>query len=335
MAFAESGTRVAYLVGDDHGGAIIVVNDVGSIVAFDEPTLATRSAAREAKALRRLMFDLATPVAQHRFRTQLGNMCRGLGAEIGPQLVQAAGASGRLALVPVGPLAGIPWHAIDVDGDPLLRHVEVLYEPSAALGVVAQGRARSDSSRCCVVSFVEDDDRPSTMEAERSAVAQQWRERGMDVDEIVGDAASVARVEQAIASSAVAHVAAHAFERHLVSESGIALADGVLSARRMLAVGAPAELLFLAACSTGRALLEEEEQFTLAAVGLAAGSATVVSTLWPVPDVAGAVVAERFYEGWLRGEPPSRALRSAQLSLLDGGEFADEFFWASYMASGA
>lgn len=45
--------------------------------------------------------------------------------------------------------------------------------------------------------------------------------------------------------------------------------------------------------------------------------------------------AVRFYDRWLRGDPPARALRFAQLSLLDGGEFADEFFRVPYAVTGS
>lgn len=211
----------------------------------------------------------------------------------------------------------------------------MLYQPTATLGLASRRRLRTHSRMCCVVSFVPADGRFWDMTAEGAAVARTWRDHGLDVEEFVGDAAAVDAVGASLAMSAVAHIAAHALERPLVSESGIVLADGVLTARRVLAVGAPAELLFLSACSTGRALLEEEEQFTFAAAGLAAGAATVISTLWPVPDVAGALVAERFYDAWLSGHTPVQALRSAQLHLLDTRDFEDPFFWAPYTVTGA
>ncbi|HSH21764.1 MAG TPA: hypothetical protein VK992_03990 [Candidatus Caenarcaniphilales bacterium] len=107
-SLAAAGVPVVYLVGDDHGGAVVVVAPDGSVTEHDAPDLATRFAGRAAKALRRLMLDLSTPVAQHRFRTQLGNLSRGLGVTVGRLLHKLAGANHRLLLVPVGSLAGIP-----------------------------------------------------------------------------------------------------------------------------------------------------------------------------------------------------------------------------------
>jgi CHAT domain-containing protein/tetratricopeptide (TPR) repeat protein len=335
-ALARTGTPLAYLIGDDHGGVVVLVEPDGTMTAHDAPELATRVAGRRARTFRRLMLDQTTVFAQQRFRTALGNLLQDLGGTVGRLLQSLTEGSGRLIIVPVGPLAGIPWHAMEIEGQPLLRSTEVTYQPTATLGLAASRRPRPPRSRWCTVSFVPDDDRRWSMTAEAAAVARQWRghARSLDIHEITGDVASIASVGSAFANSAVAHVAAHALERPLVSESGIVLADGALSARRLLATGAPSELMFLAACSTGKPLLEDEEQFTVAAAGLAAGALSVISTLWPVPDVAGPIVAARFYDAWLAGASAAAALRATQLQMLDDSEFRDPLFWAPYTVTG-
>ena len=97
-----------------------------------------------------------------------------------------------------------------------------------------------------------------------------------------------------------------------------------------------ANLVVLSACQT--ALGQEIRGEGL--VGLArgfiyAGASRVVASLWQVPDRASAVLMERFYHGMFKeGRSAADALRSAQLSMIDEGRFADPYSWAAFVLQG-
>jgi CHAT domain-containing protein len=77
-------------------------------------------------------------------------------------------------------------------------------------------------------------------------------------------------------------------------------------------------LVYLSACESGLHDIEMADEVQgLSAAVLAAGASEVVGTLWPVFDVAGVLVASRFYDRRLAGDAGVAALRSAQLWLRD------------------
>jgi CHAT domain len=79
-------------------------------------------------------------------------------------------------------------------------------------------------------------------------------------------------------------------------------------------------LAVLAACLTDVTEADYDESLTLAAAFLAAGSSGVVAARWSVPDRTTMLFMAAFH--WLlneRGDDPARALRDAQLWMLDPG----------------
>ena len=75
-------------------------------------------------------------------------------------------------------------------------------------------------------------------------------------------------------------------------------------------------------------------------VGLAgaffyAGAGRVLVSLWDVGDKATAELMDVFYGRLLQGgEPPARALRSAQRHLLRREERSDPYYWAGFVLQG-
>jgi len=95
-----------------------------------------------------------------------------------------------------------------------------------------------------------------------------------------------------------------------------------------------AGLVALSACSTGLGHVSRgDELWGFTRSFLAAGSRTLLVSLWPVEDEATARLMARFYvrlgEDGVRG-----ALRRAQLELLADPHTRDPFFWAAFNAIG-
>jgi CHAT domain-containing protein len=58
--------------------------------------------------------------------------------------------------------------------------------------------------------------------------------------------------------------------------------------------------------------------------------------LWPVDDIGATELMDNFYRSYRSGRSRARALRDAQMSLIEkGGDNADPFVWAAFTVVGA
>ena len=142
----------------------------------------------------------------------------------------------------------------------------------------------------------------------------------------------------------VLHLAVHGFADPLYPErSALVLGadpkageDGLLQVREIKKLRLNADLTTLSACDTGVGKLQGEEGVSdLAEAFLAAGSKTVVASLWSADDTFASALMERFYQRLALGEETSSALRGAKLDLLTKyGEQVSPFYWAGFVAIG-
>ncbi|MEU7904960.1 CHAT domain-containing protein [Actinoplanes sp. NPDC049118] len=135
----------------------------------------------------------------------------------------------------------------------------------------------------------------------------------MGVDPLLGPAATKDRVLNGLRRSPVAHIAAHAlFSPGSPLDSGIVLADGVLTAREILAESITLDLLVLSGCETGVAESLGGYEFAgLSQAFLQAGVRCLVASLWRVDDPATAALMTSFYGDWRAGLDLDRCLARA------------------------
>lgn len=112
--------------------------------------------------------------------------------------------------------------------------------------------------------------------------------------------------------------------------------DGLLQVREIKRLRLNAELTTLSACDSGVGKLQGEEGVSdLAEAFLAAGSKTVVASLWSADDTFASALMERFYKRLALGESTRSALREAKLDMLTKyGEQVSPFYWAGFVAIG-
>lgn len=96
-----------------------------------------------------------------------------------------------------------------------------------------------------------------------------------------------------------------------------------------------ADLVVLSACSTARGQAAGSEGL----VGLSrafqyAGARSVLASLWNVSDTSTATLMEAFYRHLRAGESKDRALRRAQLALIDNEASRAPFYWAAFQLDG-
>ena len=142
----------------------------------------------------------------------------------------------------------------------------------------------------------------------------------------------------------VLHLAVHGFaDPQYPERSALVLGadpksreDGLLQVREIKRLRLSAELTTLSACDSGVGKLQGEEGVSdLAEAFLAAGSKTVVASLWSADDTFAGGLMERFYQRLAVGESTSAALRGAKLDMLTKyGEQVSPFYWAAFVAIG-
>jgi tetratricopeptide (TPR) repeat protein len=175
---------------------------------------------------------------------------------------------------------------------------------------------------------------------------------------LLGKAATKAAVTSALRSAAIVHIAGHAtFQPSVPLDSGIVLADGVLTAREIMTESIRLDLLVLSACETGVAdSLAGNEFAGLSQAFHVAGVRSLVASLWKVSDPTTGIVMSRFYRNWRGGADLSRALREAMMPpdaepaagvqtdtanqairRIGGrtrGTMASTYYWESFVLSG-
>jgi tetratricopeptide (TPR) repeat protein len=122
---------------------------------------------------------------------------------------------------------------------------------------------------------------------------------------------------------AVIHFATHALITPTrPAESGVLLAggDGRLSLAEVEDLAAPAELVTLSGCRTaGGYVFAGEGTLGLPRSFLAAGTRSVVASLWDVEDRAAERFMSHFYRELRAGRPRDRALQAAREAMARGG----------------
>jgi len=151
--------------------------------------------------------------------------------------------------------------------------------------------------------------------------------------------ATRAAVLQRLGQAGLAHFATHAyFAPGSPLDSGIVLADGVLTAREILERGLRApEFLALSACQTGMAgSLGGDEMAGLSQALLYAGARSLLVSLWTVNDPATAHLMAGFYQGWRKqGLDKATALREAMEATRNARPaWAHTYYWGAFTLVG-
>jgi CHAT domain-containing protein len=141
---------------------------------------------------------------------------------------------------------------------------------------------------------------------------------------LTGSAANERQVTEQMASARVIHLATHGLLEYgeagqipgALAFASIEEFDGLLTSSDILDLDLRADLVVLSACDTGRGEITGDGVVGLSRSLLQAGAASVVVSLWAVPDAPTAALMTEFYERLKQGEEKSQALRQAMLSTM-------------------
>ncbi|WP_458246822.1 CHAT domain-containing protein [Streptomyces sp. MAI_2237] len=338
---------LAYLLAsdDDRGGTAVVVTRDGRAHALALPLLRSGAAPlraflpeRPAAGAGRDLGPVSRPSARTgptRLRDQLDRLGSWTWFAAVKPLLEALGMperTPRVVLVPMGALGGVPWHAAWEPAGQGRRHyavqrAEISYTASARLlcDLAARPAVRPDGPALVVGDPT--GDLPYAGEeaqavwrsfyapaAHGGSSAGSYLGRGATADDVL------AWLRSPDASGGILHLACHG----VVTEgrgrtARLSLSGGELSAEALAeTAGERLALVLLAACRSHVSGRGHNEAYTLATAFLVSGAASVIGSLWPVPDDATSVLMYLTHH-FLRRERlgPQQALRRAQLWMLD------------------
>ncbi len=250
----------------------------------------------------------------------------------------------HIVIVPDGALALTPFESMRLpDGTFLIDRADVTYLPSAQF--LREVRGSQQFPRLPKLDLIALADPPATDKfGEQIPQLPQSANEIREIADILPGRSHLFLRDRAMkrfiqsASAPVLHLATHAFvDSENPDRSRILLGDGYLYQEEVYDLDlSRVDLVTLSACDTARGKLaggEAVEAFSQAF--LAAGSKSIVTTLWRVGDRATAEFMKLFYSALSRGKTKAQALRIAKLAFLHSGtELADPKYWAAFILTG-
>ena len=235
----------------------------------------------------------------------------------------------HLIFVPHDLLHYVPFHALHDGRQYLIDSFSISYAPSATIYALCHARGGSAHGSSLVLG-VPDAQTPFILDELRSVAA---RLPGADL--YVGEEATVDVLRAKADGRRVVHIAAHGFFRpDNPMFSGIRLgASSYLTLYDLYGLKLPAEMVVLSACVTGVNVIAAGDELLGLARGLfRAGAASLLLTLWEVPDQSTAEFMKAFYDRVFTTPNRASALREAVLAIRE--QYPHPIYWAPFVLMG-
>jgi CHAT domain-containing protein/tetratricopeptide (TPR) repeat protein len=269
------------------------------------------------------------PAYYQRHRAAFLDGTRDILAQFGQKLLapfwQEFSSLNALIIIPHGPLHALPFQALRVADRYLIEHCAVSYAPSAAVLKFCWDKPAAPPSNAETLLVGVPDERAAHITDEIQALAALF---GHPIV-LLGEQAGFDQVCRSAPSAGILHLAAHGlFRPEAPLLSSIRLADRWLAVQDIYDLDLhAASLVTLSACETGLGRDAGGDDLVGLVRGfLYAGAASLIVSLWTVDDESMTQLVVGFYTHWLAGQPKARALRQAQLDLLE--KYEHPFYWA-------
>ncbi|MFD5898396.1 CHAT domain-containing protein [Streptomyces sp. NPDC060366] len=350
--------------GSASGGALRVGSD-GRVRWSALPGLvATAYLDEYLTALESLLASPGSPEAAREWQTRLHELCDWAGsAVIGPLEGQLGpwrgpGRVPRLVLVPLGPLAAVPWSAARTGGRTAGRRRRLAVDglvlstaPSARMFAATAARppVRAADSALLLLGLTGKEIGVSSsrgldrLYGSTRLLTPDGKREGDTRPETI-----LAEIGRACGEHGIVDISAHlmpdpsdSWRSHLVfgdtrpgAQTGAQTGAGVdrlsvqtIAARRFpVPPAGPGLCVSLASCINSLPRRHHDESFTMAAAFLAGGASSVLGSLWPVRLHATALLDLLFHHRLREGDAPAHALRDAQLWMLDPARSVEAAF---------
>jgi len=242
----------------------------------------------------------------------------------------------RLIVVPHGPLHYLPFQALRLDGRYVIETHPVAVAPSISIAV--QLAQRTPHVSATLTAFgnprIEDKYDLPGAETEVKQLASYFPRNTV----YMGAAATKTQFRDVASRSPLVHVAAHAeadevdplYSRILLANEGGR--QNFLEAHEILELPMQGTaLVTLSACESGLGRIAQgDEVLGFTRSFLAAGSSSLIASLWPVSDDATAVLMSTLYGELAKGRDLQKAMQAGQLAVLKDPKMSHPFFWAPF-----
>jgi CHAT domain-containing protein len=252
---------------------------------------------------------------------------------------------GHIYLVPHGFLNYLPFALLPADADGrqlMIDRYTITYLPTAATLVRKDSH---DAGRASMLALAPETTQLRYAPNEARSIAALFDDGAQLLE---GPSATESAFKARAGDYYMLHIATHGFlNKSNPLLSGLALEaddsnDGLLQVHEILAVKLDARLVTLSACQTGlgsgyfNEIPAGDEFVGLTRAFLAAGSDSVLATLWEVDDRSTVDLMETFYQRFEEGNESNyaTALADAQRSLRAGKKFNHPYYWAPFVLVG-
>jgi CHAT domain-containing protein len=233
-------------------------------------------------------------------------------------------------IVPHGILHQVPFHALYTGEQYLLDQFEISTAPSGTVFAHCQNSPPPSAAQAVLVGV--SDELIVAAEQEAAELAEILPAPKI----FLGESATRATMNENLAGASLIHMACHGlFRADNPMFSSLKLGDGWLSANEIIGHDLKHSLVVLSACESGKSkVMAGDEILGLVRAFLAAGTSSLIVSLWVVQDETTRTLMRSFYQKWLSGgcNSPSQALRSAQLEIKS--QHAHPYYWAPFIFVG-
>ena len=226
--------------------------------------------------------------------------------------------------IPYGLLHYLPLHALELNGEPLIKHYPVTYSPSASLIRFCQNKGSGKLISCASFGVV--------FENEAGDIAELFK-----VEPYIGNTATKEKVIKSCTDKDIIHFSCHGyFDDVDPLSSGVELYDEeVLTAREIFDLKLNAELVTLSACETGmNETSPGDELIGLTRAFLYAGAPSVIVSLWSVNASSTHELMVEFYKFLKKGRDKATALQQAQKKIMVKEGYSNPYYWATFILVG-
>jgi CHAT domain-containing protein/tetratricopeptide (TPR) repeat protein len=230
--------------------------------------------------------------------------------------------------VPHGLLHYVPMHALELNGDALIKSHAVAYSPSASLLQFYRNKGSGLLNSCASFGVVFKD--------EVEEIARLFN--------ITPQLDATKNIVLENLNNDILHFSCHGYFNQrdplssgilLYSKDNVIIDRNILSAREIFNLKMNSELVTLSACQTG---LNEtrpgDELIGLTRALIYAGTSSVIVSLWSVDAQSTRELMVEFYKLLKGGKDMATSLQQAQIKIMQKEEYSHPYYWAPFILVG-